>query len=135
MSQLIPPTPSMGYAATVFIGNVRFGVRSISVDSGADPHEVGDTESGRHKITAAGRFEARVSMQLFEDGFTSYYDGGLELQQGSTIALSYYPRGFPGVNWNFPYFLVTSVSHKTDVNNPNDISISGVSVGAYTRPA
>jgi hypothetical protein len=74
-------------------------------------------------------------MQLFEDGLTSYYDGGLELQQGSTIHLYYYPRGFPGISWSFPYFLVTQVSHKTDVNNPNDISISGVSVGAYTRPA
>ena len=135
MSQLIPPTPSMGYAATVFIDNTRFGVRSISVDSGADPHEVGDTESGRYKITAAGRFEARVSMQLFEDGFTSYYDGGLELQQGSTIEITYFPRGFAGVFWRFQYFLVTSVSHKTDVNNPNDISISGVSVGRYWAPA
>jgi hypothetical protein len=126
----------MGYDAKVVLGgNVQFGVRSISIDSGADPHEVGDTESGRYKITAAGRFEARVSMQLFEDGVTSYYDGGLELQQGSVIDIKYFPRGNPGVFWRFPYFLVTQVSHKTDVNNPNDISISGVSVGEYVRPA
>lgn len=125
----------MGYAASVFINGAAFGVRSISIDSGADPHEVGDTESGQYKITAAGRMEARVSLQFFEDGLTSYYDGGLELQQGNTIALAYYPRGFPGSLWNFPYFLITQVSHKTDVNNPNDISISGVSVGPYTRPA
>lgn len=129
------PNVVMGFDAVVVIQGTTFGVRNCSVDRGADPHEVGDTVDGQYKTTKAGRIEARVSLQFFEKDNINYFTSPIEFKEGTYLApVRIFPQGLGGDDYNFPFFLVNSVSHGIDVNNPNDMRLQGVSIGVYTVP-
>jgi len=130
-----PPQIAMGYNSRIDIDGTALGVRTWSIEHTADPHEVGDTEDGQYKKTQTARKEARASLQCFEDTANSYYIAPLSLEAGTVLEnVRVYPRGLESDPWFFPYVVVTQGSHRGDVNNPNDMNFSFVSIGPYYPP-
>jgi hypothetical protein len=58
----------------------------------------------------------------------------LALFEGIFVAAQLFPAGIGGVSWYSPFFHITRLGQRVDVNNLAPITLSGESSGAYAIP-
>lgn len=124
----------LGHEAKVRINDQVFAVRRCRMRFMSDDHETGDTESGEFKRQKAGRRQAEVELEFYDDTTNSYHTAPLLIQEDAEINLKVFPRGLASNPYDFPTLVLQRFEYGIDIERPNEGSLSGKTDNTFFLP-
>ena len=120
---------------------VFFNIQKIVAD---DEVETGDTTNTESSLTPSGEVaseEIPTKGKVMVDITHASYDPTLNLFStpvplgpGFRVALELFPNGILSVPYFFPIFLIKKRRWEPDAKGLQPVTLSGVSIGAWTQP-